>query len=138
MFGDNKPCSPIKKRKELTMSKKQILICDDEVGIRESLNLILQDDYELSFCNNGQECYETIASGKEFDLVLLDIKMPRMSGLDILKNIKEKKPQQKVIIITGYKSVETASDAIKAGAVDYIVKPFSSKEILKSVERNLA
>jgi DNA-binding NtrC family response regulator len=120
------------------MSKKQILICDDEVGIRESLNLILQDDYELSFCNNGQECYETIASGKEFDLVLLDIKMPRMSGLDILKNIKEKKPQQKVIIITGYKSVETASDAIKAGAVDYIVKPFSSKEILKSVERNLA
>jgi DNA-binding NtrC family response regulator len=120
------------------MSKKRILICDDELGIRESLNLILKDDYDLSFCNNGSECLGCLAAGQEFDLVLLDIKMPRMSGLEILKNIKEKKPDLNVIIITGYKSVETATEAVKVGAVDYIVKPFSSKDILRSVERNLA
>ena len=119
------------------MSHKRILICDDEVGIRESLNLILKDDYELSFCNNGSECLECLAAGQKIDLILLDIKMPELSGLDILKRIKEKSPNLKVIIITGYKSVETASEAIKSGAVDYIVKPFSSKDILKSVERNI-
>jgi DNA-binding NtrC family response regulator len=64
--------------------------------------------------------------------------MPKMNGLDILKQIKEKDRDAKVIIITGYKSMETASEAVKTGAVDYIVKPFSSKDILKSVERNLA
>ncbi|MFC1709663.1 response regulator [Candidatus Omnitrophota bacterium] len=119
------------------MDKKRILICDDEVGIRESLSLILNDNYELSFCNNGQECLDCLTTGENFDLTLLDIKMPKLSGLDILKRIKEKNPDLKVIIITGYKSIETASQAVKAGAVDYIVKPFSSKEILKSVERNI-
>ena len=118
------------------MAKKRILICDDELGIRESLNLILKDDYDLSFCNNGQECLKCLGEGEKFDLLLLDIKMPKMSGLDILKRIKEKCSEIKVIIITGYKSVETASEAINSGAVDYIVKPFSSKDILKSVERN--
>ncbi len=119
------------------MAKKHILICDDEIGIRESLNLILEDDYELSFCNNGQECLEGLTAGKKFDLILLDIKMPKMSGLDILRKIKEKNTEQKIIIITGYKCVETANEAIKAGAVDYIIKPFSSKDILRSVERNV-
>jgi DNA-binding NtrC family response regulator len=124
--------------RSLNMDKKKILICDDELGIRESLNLILQDDYELSFCNNGLECLECLAGRQKFDLILLDIKMPKMNGLDILKQIKEKDRDAKVIIITGYKSMETASEAVKTGAVDYIVKPFSSKDILKSVERNLA
>ena len=110
--------------------KKKILICDDEVGIRESLNLILSEVYDLSFCTNGQECLDVLSGGQLFDLLLLDIKMPVASGLDILKQIKEKYPQQKVIIITGYKSTETAQEAINAGALDYIIKPFSSKDIL--------
>ncbi|MDD5005586.1 MAG: response regulator [Candidatus Omnitrophica bacterium] len=119
------------------MSKKRILICDDEVGIRESLNLILKDNYDISFCDNGQGCLCLLEGGEKFDLALLDIKMPKMSGLDILKKIKGKRPDLKVIIITGYKSVDTATEAINAGAVDYIVKPFAAKEILKSVERNI-
>ena len=118
--------------------KKKILICDDEVGIRESLNLILHEAYDLSFCTNGKECFQALAQKQTFDLLLLDIKMPVASGLDILRKIKQKNPRQRVIIITGYKSVETAQEAIKAGALDYIVKPFSSKEILSSVARNLA
>ena len=119
------------------MSEKRILICDDEIGIRESLNLILKDNYNISFCHNGQECLELLEKGEKFNLVLLDIKMPKISGLDTLRKIKAKKPELKVIIITGYRSVETAAEAINAGASDYIVKPFASKDILKSVERNI-
>lgn len=120
------------------MDKKRILICDDEMGIRESLKLILEDFYDLSFCNNGQECLDCLQSGEKFDLLLLDIKMPRKSGLDILRKIKQKKPDLKAIVITGYRSADTAQEAFNAGAVDYIVKPFASKDVLSSVERNIA
>jgi DNA-binding NtrC family response regulator len=122
-------------RKEFTMAKKHILICDDEMGVRESLNLILKDIYSLSFCNNGQECIELLGRGEKFDLLLLDIKMPKISGLEILNKIKQKKPDLKIIMITGYRCAETAQEAINSGASDYIIKPFSSKDILKSVER---
>jgi len=119
------------------MPNKKILICDDEIGIRESLNLILKDNYDISFCNNGQECLELLKSGQNFNLLLLDLKMPKLSGLDTLKAIKKEKPGMKVIIITGYRSVETATDAINSGASDYIVKPFNSKDIIKSVEETI-
>jgi len=119
------------------MDKKHILICDDEMGIRESLNLILKDDYNLSFCENGDKCLEWLESGNDIDLAMLDIKMPRQSGLDILKRIKEKRPGLKVIIVTGYRSIETAKEAIDSGAADYIIKPFSAKDILKSVGKHI-
>src|SRR3989338_699268 len=92
-----------------TMTKK-ILICDDEEGIRESLKLILEDFYSLIVATEGSQCLECLENGKDIGLVLLDIKMPQISGLDILKKIKEKQPGVNVIIITGYKSVETAAE----------------------------
>lgn len=116
------------------MPKKRILICDDEEGVRESLNLILEKDYDISFATNGQEAVDHIKKSHT-DLVILDIKMPRMNGIETLKQIKRAKPDIKVIIATGYKSVETASEAVKAGATDYIVKPFDSKQVLQSVAK---
>jgi DNA-binding NtrC family response regulator len=119
------------------MDKKRILICDDEVGVRESLNLILKDNHEISFCNNGQECLELLAKGEKFNLILLDIKMPLVSGMDTLRKIKQKNPELKVIIVTGYRCVETAAEALNAGASDYIVKPFAAKDVLKSVGKTI-
>lgn len=118
------------------MSKK-ILICDDEEGIRESLKLILGDHYPLIVTNNGAQCLECLQNAKDVGLVFLDIKMPQVNGLDILKQIKEKYPEINVVIITGYKSVETATMAVNSGASGYIVKPFKSDEILQAVENNL-
>ena len=116
------------------MTHKKILICDDEEGIRESLKLILEDHYELVLTDNGEQCLDVLGSDNTIGVVLLDIKMPRIHGLDILKEIKQKHPAKKVIIITGYKSVETASEASSLGADGYIVKPFESEEILKIME----
>ena len=118
------------------MSKK-ILICDDEEGIRESLKLILGDHYELILTEDGQQCLDCLHQAKDVTLVLLDIKMPQINGLDILKQIKDKHPSIKVMIVTGYKSVETAAQAVRLGASGYIVKPFKSEEILATVRKNM-
>ena len=116
---------------------KRILICDDEEGVRESLKLILEKDYDFTTAANGRECLDTLAKDDDIGLVLLDIKMPQMSGLDTLKAIKKDRPDLKVIMVTGYNSVETAAEAVKNGATGYIVKPFETKDILEKVAKNL-
>lgn len=110
---------------------------DDELGIRESLKLILENDYDVSIATNGEECLKFLKENP-VDLVMLDIKMPKISGLDILNKIKSSRPGIKVIMVTGYRSVDTASEAIKIGADDYIVKPFASKDILETVKKILS
>ena len=116
---------------------KKVLICDDEEGIRESLKLILSDFYNLTVTTSGQQCLEMIDKDPTIGIVLIDIKMPRVSGLDILKEIKKKRKDLNVVMVTGYKSVETAAEATKAGASGYIVKPFKADDILDTVKRNL-
>lgn len=118
-------------------NKKRILVCDDDEGVRESLNLILEDRYEVVLSVNGEDCCRRLEAGENYDILLLDIKMPRISGLDILKKVKEKKPSQKAIIITGYGCADVAAEAINMGACDYIVKPFNSKDVLNSVAKNI-
>ena len=113
-------------------NKPTILICDDEEGVRESFKLILEDLYSLRFAHNGLEALESLKSFTP-DLLLLDIKMPKTHGMEILRQIKKSKPKLPIIIVTGYQSVEMAQEAIKNGAADYIPKPFESKQILKAV-----
>ena len=114
------------------MSNTRILIADDEEGIRESLNLILSEEYELDFAENGEE---TLAKLKEggFELVLLDIKMPKLDGLDVLKRLKSSGNSTPVLVLTAYQSVELAKEAIKLGALDYLPKPFEREQILNAV-----
>lgn len=114
---------------------KRVLICDDEEGLRESFKLILSDKYQLSFATNGLEALDMLEKNDVPDLVILDIKMPKLSGLEILKKIKAKQPKLPVIIVTGYQSVEMAQEALRSGAADYIPKPFESKQILAAVAK---
>ena len=120
----------------LQTNKRHILICDDEEGIRESFKLILSDFYALRFVHNGVEALETLKTSSP-DVMLLDIKMPKIHGMEILKQIKTLKPKLPVIIVTGYQSVETAQEALRNGASDYIPKPFDSKHVLKSIAQTL-
>lgn len=122
----------------MSTTAKKILICDDEEGIRESLKLILEDHYELILTEDSDQCLDCLKNSRDIGLVLLDIKMPNKNGLDTLKEIKEKHPGQKVIIVTGYQSVELMGELSKLGADGYITKPFDSKEILKNIEKYYA
>ncbi len=112
--------------------KPVILICDDEEGIRESFKLILEDQYDLKFATNGPEALEMLKTINPA-LMMLDIKMPKLHGLEVLKQIKQLKPKLPVIIVTGYQSVEMAQEALRLGAADYIPKPFESISLQKTV-----
>ena len=123
---------------KMSKNSKKILIIDDELGIRESLNLILSDHYDLILTDSGTQALDVIDNCSDLGLILMNIKIPQINGLEILATIKEKKPDLNVIIITGYKSVETASEASSLGASGYIVKPFKSDEILEKVKMNIS
>ncbi len=120
----------------MTPVKPTVLICDDEEGIRESFKLILSDLYDLKFAVNGLEALELLKTLNPA-VMLLDIKMPKLHGMEILKQVKKLKPSLPVLIVTGYQSVEMAQEAIKNGAADYIPKPFDSKYILKAVAQSI-
>jgi YesN/AraC family two-component response regulator len=115
------------------MAKQKILVCDDSEGVRESLKLILEEDYKLIFACDGCEALNLIKSASP-DLVLMDIKMPKLNGIETLKEIKQIKPKTKILFVTGYQYTDVAQDAIKLGALDYIIKPFSEKDLKTAVK----
>ncbi len=111
------------------MSSKTILIVDDEEFIRLSLEQILsEENYHVILNESGAAALKTIKD-EEIDLVLLDLNLPDMSGIDILKQIRNLQPEILTIIMTGFASVESAVEAIKLGAYDYIKKPFKADAI---------
>ena len=114
-----------------------ILVIDDEKIIHESCGRILQEaGYTVETAMSGQEALEKL-KGKRYDLVLSDIKMPGMSGVETLEKMKKDVPDITVVMFTGYSSVETARDTMKLGAYDYIPKPFTPEELLSVVEKAL-
>jgi len=119
------------------MSKK-ILICDDEENVRESLKLILADHYDLILCDSHKQCLNCLENHKDIQLLLLDIKMPEINGLETLAAIKEKYSNVQTVIITGYKSVEIATETVKHGACGYLTKPFKSEEVLTTAQKFLS
>jgi len=116
--------------------KPTILIVDDELGPRESLRMILKDDYRLETAASGKEAISLIDQ-IELDLIILDIRMPEMNGIDLLKVIREKTPATEVIMVTAYASVDTATEALRLGAVDYLQKPFDILQVRNVVSKGL-
>ena len=114
--------------------KKSILICDDEEGIRESLKLILEKDYDISFATNGNEAVELVKMNS-FDAAIMDIKMPKIDGIETIRKLRAIQPDLKILVTSGYKSVETAQEAVSAGASNYIVKPFERAEVLSAIRK---
>jgi len=114
-----------------------ILIVDDEIGVRESLRMILKPIYEVHTAADGQEALECIRKEK-IDLVTLDLRMPGLTGIDVLREIKKIDPTIEVLIVTGYPDIENFRQAIVSqGAFDYIIKPFSVPEIIATVRNAL-
>jgi DNA-binding NtrC family response regulator len=112
-----------------------ILVVDDETIVRESLGAwFAEDGYEVATADSGHAALR-LASEKAFDVALIDIKMPKMDGLELQARLLAALPELTTIIMTAYASVETAVRALKEGAYDYIVKPFDPDELLHLIQR---
>lgn len=111
----------------------RILVVDDEKNIRLVLDQCLSEEgYQVETAVSGEHAVEKFAAGP-FDLVLLDMKMPGMDGIEVLRRIKRTAADVPVIMVTGYGSIETAVETMKLGAVDYLRKPFTPDEIRAAV-----
>ncbi|MDZ4723406.1 MAG: response regulator [candidate division Zixibacteria bacterium] len=111
--------------------KQSILIVDDEEIIRDFLSEVLED-YEVSVASDGDEAIEKL-NARKFDLVITDLRMPRVPGEEVVKAAREKNPNAKVIVISGYSSLYTVSQSVNNGAFGFLSKPFSIKELMKTV-----
>lgn len=119
------------------MKTRSVLIVDDEKNIRLTLAQSLEAlELEIDTAVNGEEALARMKD-KSFCLMLLDLKMPGMDGLEVLRWVSENRPDVRVIVITAHGSIDSAVDAMKYGAVDFIQKPFSPKEIRDLVSKVL-
>ncbi len=120
------------------MEKKPILVVDDEKNIRLTMSRALQElDIPVKTAVNGEEALYKLKE-ESFGLVFLDLKMPGIDGMEVLRRIKNSRPAIRVIIITAHGSVASAVEAMKLGAVDFIQKPFSPAEIRELATQVLA
>ena len=111
------------------MSSTKILIVDDELILRESLaGWLLRDGHTVDTASSGEEALEKLKEAR-FDIMLVDIKMEGISGLDVLQHVKENDPDVAIVMITAYGSIPTAIEAMKNGAYDYMLKPFDPNEL---------
>jgi len=116
---------------------ESILIVDDEGTLRESLGrLVAREGYSVTTAGTGEEAV-ALMDGRFFDLVITDIFMPGIDGIEVLKNCRARNPDQLVIIMTAFASIETAVEALRAGAFDYIMKPIIHEEIKQLIRTAL-
>ena len=118
------------------LKRARILIVDDQLGPRKSLEMILSPFFEIIGAESGDKALHVLQDQK-IDLVTLDIRMPGMNGIEILRHIKRVHGDIEVIIITGFGELSTARDAINLGAAGYLLKPFNFGEVLSAVNRTV-
>jgi DNA-binding NtrC family response regulator len=117
--------------------KRKILIADDEKNTREGLRLLLQErPLDIRLAADGEEALQVVRA-EPIDLILADLKMPRLDGLQLLRRVKEESPATEVVILTGHGTVESARHALKQGAYDYLTKPVDIDELALLVDRVL-
>src|ERR1700741_118225 len=125
-------------RKHATGLKGRILVVDDEVEIRESLETLLDmEGYEVDLAASGADGERRLEQ-RAYDLVLLDLMMPDKSGMEVLRDVRERDRHTPIFMITAYGTVEAAVQAVKLGANDYLAKPWDNEKLLIEIERVIA
>ena len=117
-------------------NRATILVVDDEYGVRQSFHMVLKDEYNILLAGTGEEAID-IFTKSPVDLILLDILLPDINGIDLLERFKELDPNAEVIMVTAVKEIQTAVKAIKLGAYEYIIKPFTVEDVLTVIQRAL-
>ncbi len=122
----------------LAVGKSKILVVDDEDALRTGLSgELTRKGYNVSTASDGDEAISGLQK-ETFDLVVLDIKMPRMNGFEVLKFVKEKHPETKVVMLAGFADFGNVIDVKKLGAEDFVAKPFDLANLLTTIERVLS
>ncbi len=117
--------------------KSRILVVDDEESIREFLEIMLKKEgYEVSTAEDGQKAKEVLQK-KSFDMVISDLQMPHVTGIELLKHVKDSYPETVFMLITAFGTTETAVEAMKMGAYDYVTKPFKIDEVRMNIANAL-
>ena len=117
--------------------KRRILVVDDEDALRTVLSgELVSEGYDVRTAADGDEAVSSLEK-EGFDLILLDIKMPRMNGFEVLKFVKEKFPKTKVVMLTGFADLKNAIESKKLGAEDFVSKPYDLVDLLTTIERVL-
>jgi len=117
------------------MESIAVLVIDDESVICDACELVLgEQGHSVSRCLSGKEGLAAIESGK-YDVILLDMKLPDIDGMEILKAVQNQQPHPCVLVMTGYSTMSNAIQAMKLGAVDYLAKPFTDDELIEAVEK---
>jgi DNA-binding NtrC family response regulator len=119
------------------MKKKSILIVDDEPNIRNMLTRYLSREYDVHVAADGQEAFDTVSENNDIELILSDVKMPHMDGLELFSKVQESKKDIKTIFITGTSTVQSAVDAMRKGAFDYLTKPVDVSRLESSIKEAL-
>jgi DNA-binding NtrC family response regulator len=121
-----------------TTKKNSILVVDDEDALRTVLSGELTNEgYDVKSASDGDEAISEVERA-QYDLVLLDIKMPRMNGFEVLKYIKDKHAKTKVVMLTGFADLKNAIESKKLGADDFVSKPYDLVDLLTTIERVLS
>src|SRR5204862_6638070 len=116
----------------------RILIADDQEMMRDSLAATLaREGHEIVAAGDGAAAVQRLSSGTRFDLFITDLKMPKLTGIELLAEARKIRPEMPVVLMTAFATVNTAVEAMKLGAYDYIQKPFDGEEIKLLVERTL-
>ena len=116
---------------------KPILVVDDEAIVRESIRDWLKDaGYEVSVAESGEEALKLIQK-QNFGVMILDLRLPGMTGIDVLKKVKALKPNIKSVVITAYPTMLTQEEAAKLGAIDYLVKPVFPDKLEELIRETL-
>lgn len=117
------------------MQEKSVLVVDDELLIRDLLYDFFQEKgLKVSVADSGPAALDKL-SKRQFDVLVVDLKMPSMDGLEFVKEVRKKKIQTPVVIITGFPSLETALDALRQRVYDYIIKPFNVNQLFATVRK---
>ena len=117
--------------------KSKLLVVDDEESIREFLEIMLKKEgYQVTLAEDGQQAIDLL-KGKSFDMIISDMQMPRVTGIELLKHVKDNNPEIVFMMITAFGTTESAVDAMKMGAYDYITKPFKIDEVRMNIANAL-
>ena len=117
------------------MKSLKVLVIDDESVICDACHMVLSEKgHMVDRCMTGKTGLHTIEQGT-YDVILLDMKLPDIDGMEILKTIRERMPATCVIVMTGYSTMSNAVEAMKLGAADYLAKPFTDDDLIEAVEK---